>query len=38
MKTKLVDVKPSMYVDCNKENDKEGPKCEVGGRVRMLKY
>ena len=28
----------SMYADCNKENDKEGPKFEVGGHLRIPKY
>ena len=30
-----VDVKPSMYIDFNKENNKEGPKCKVGDHVRI---
>ena len=32
------DVKPSIYIDCNKENNKESPKFEVGDHVRILKY
>ena len=30
IKMKSVDVKPSMYIDFNKENNKEGPKLKVG--------
>ena len=38
IKMKPVDVKPSMYVDFNKENYKEGPKFKVGDHVRISKY
>ena len=34
---KHVDVNPSMYIDFNKENNKEGPKFKVGDNVRTLK-
>ena len=34
----LVDVKPSIYIDFNKENNKEGPKFKVSGHVRISKY
>ena len=34
---KHVDVNPSMYIDFNKENNKEGPKFKVGDNVRILK-
>ena len=33
-----VDVKPSIYIDFNKENNKEGPKFKVGDNVRISKY
>ena len=32
---KPVDVNPSMYIDFNKENNKEGPKFKVGDNVRI---
>ena len=32
-----VDVKPSMDIDFNKENNKEGPKFKVGDHVRISK-
>ena len=35
---KPADVNPSMYIDFNKENNKEGPKLEVGNLVRISKY
>ena len=38
IKMKPVDVNPSMYIDLNKENNKEGPKFEVGDNVRISKY
>ena len=38
IKIKLVDIKPSMYIDFNKENNKEDPKFKVGNHVRILKY
>ena len=37
-KMKPFDVTPSMYIDFNKENNKEGPKLEVGNLVRISKY
>ena len=38
IKTKPVDVNPSMYIDFNKENNKESPKVKVGNHVRTWKY
>ena len=38
IKMKYVDVKPSIYIDFNKENNKESPKYKVGDHVRILKY
>ena len=38
IKTKPVDVNPGMYIDFNKENNKEGPKYKVGDHVRISKY
>ena len=35
---KPVDVNPSMYIDFNKGNNKEGPKIKVGDPVRISKY
>ena len=35
---KLVDVKPSMCIDFNKENNKEGPKFKISDNVRIPKY
>ena len=35
---KNVDVNPSMYIDFNKENNKEGPKFKVFDKVRTSKY
>ena len=36
---KPVDVKSSIYIDFNKENNKEGPKFKVGEKhVRISKY
>ena len=37
MKMKPIDVKPSIYIDFNKENNK-GPKFKVGDHVRISKY
>ena len=34
---KPVDVKPSLYIDFNKENHKEGPKFKVSDTVRISK-
>ena len=36
-KMKPVDVKPSTYIEFDKENNKEGPKFKVGDNVRMSK-
>ena len=38
IKIKPVDVKPSMYIDFNKENDKEGPKFKIGDNFRISQY
>ena len=38
IKMKPVDVKPSIYIDFNKENNKEGPKVKVVDHVRISKY
>ena len=40
IKMKLIDINPSIYIDFDKENDKEGPKFKVGNHVRIpkLKY
>ena len=38
IKMKIVDVKPSMHIDCNKENNKEAPKLKVGDDVTISKY
>ena len=35
---KSVDVKSSIYVDFNKENNKEGRKFKIGDHVRISKY
>ena len=35
---KPADVKPSIYIDFNKENNKEDPKFKVGDNVRISKY
>ena len=35
---KYVDVKPSIYIDFNKEKNKVGPQFEVGDHVRISKY
>ena len=37
IKMKPVNVNPSMYIDFNKENNKEGPKFKVGDHVRIPK-
>ena len=37
IKTELVHVKPSIYIDFNKESYKEGPKLKVGDHVRIPK-
>ena len=38
IKKKPVDVNPGMFIDFNKENDKENPKFKVGKHVRIWKY
>ena len=38
IKIKSADVKPNIYFDLNKENNKEGPKFKVGDHVRISKY
>ena len=38
IKMKPVDVKPSKYIDFNKEDIKKGPKLKVGDHVRISKY
>ena len=38
VKMKTVDVNPSIYIDFNKGNNKEGPKFKVGDNVRISKY
>ena len=38
IKMKPTDVKSSMYIDFNKENNKESPKFKVGEHVRISKY
>ena len=38
IKMKPVDVKSSIYVDFNKESNKEGPKFKVHDNVRISKY
>ena len=35
---KLVDVKRTIFILFNKENNKEGPKFKVGYHVRISKY
>ena len=35
---KHVDVKPSMYIEFNKENNKEGPKFKVVDHLRISTY
>ena len=38
IKMKPVDVKSSMYINFDKENNKESPKFKVGDNVRISKY
>ena len=38
IKRKLFDVKPSIYIDFDKQNNKEGPKFKVANHVRISKY
>ena len=35
---KMKPVKPSIYIDFNKENNKESPKFKVGPHVSVTKY
>ena len=35
---KPLDVKPSIYIDFNRENNEEDPKFKVGNHVRISKY
>ena len=35
---KAVDAKLSTYIDFDKKDNKEDPKCKVGDHVRILKY
>ena len=37
-KMKPVDAKPSIYIDFDKENNKEGPKFKVGDHERISRY
>ena len=37
IKIKPVDVNPTMHIDFNKENNKEGPKFKVGDQIRISK-
>ena len=38
IKMKPANVKPSMYIYFNKENNKDGPKYEIRDKVRILTY
>ena len=38
IKMKPVDVKPSMFIDFNNENNKEGSKVKVGDHARISEY
>ena len=38
IKMKLVDVKPSIYINCSKEINDKDPKFEIGDIVRISKY
>ena len=38
IKMKPPDVMPSIYIDFNKENNKEVPKFKIGNHVRISKY
>ena len=38
IKIKSFDVKPSMYIDFNKDKNKERPKFKIGDDVRISKY
>ena len=38
IKMKPADVKPTIYIGFNQENNREGPKFNVGHHVRISKY
>ena len=38
IKINPIDVKPSMYIDFDKENSKESPNFKVGDHVKISKY
>ena len=38
IKMKLVDVKPSIYIDFNKEINYQDPKFKIGDIIRISKY
>ena len=38
IKMNSVDVKSSKYFDFNEENNKVGPKCEVGDNITITRY
>ena len=38
IKMKPIDIKSYIYIDFNKENDKEGPTFKVGDKVTISKY
>ena len=38
IKMKPADAKQSIYIDFNRENNKEGPKFKVGDNVKASKY
>ena len=38
IKMKPADLKSSMYIDFNVENNEKDPKFEVGGHVKIWKY
>ena len=38
IKMKVVDVKSSIFMGFNKENNKEGPKFKIGHNVKISKY
>ena len=38
IKMKPVDIKPSIYIDFNKENNKEDPNFKVSDNARLLQH
>ena len=38
IKTKSVNINPSIYIDFNKDNNKKGHKFKVGDNIRISKY